>query len=54
LELADVPVALVMQHAKRMRSIILPSVACPVVPYFSELSDKRQDFQKQEQLNIEQ
>jgi hypothetical protein len=27
-------VALVIQHANRMRRFILPSVACPGVPYF--------------------
>ena len=28
------PVALVIQHAKRMRRIVLSSVACLAVPYF--------------------
>jgi hypothetical protein len=35
-----VSVALVIRHAKRMRRIILSSVACPVVPYFTTLSQK--------------
>ena len=38
--------ALVIQHAKRVRRIILPSVACPAVPYFSTLSHKRQDIRE--------
>jgi hypothetical protein len=33
-----VSVALFIQHAMRMRSIILSSVACLAVPYFSTLS----------------
>ena len=37
-------VALVTQPAKRMRSIVLPCVACPALSYFSTLSHKRQDF----------
>jgi hypothetical protein len=33
-----VSVALFVQYAKRLRRIILPSVACLAVPYFSTLS----------------
>ena len=36
----------VIQHAKRMRSIIVPSVACSAVAHFPTFSTKRHDFQK--------
>jgi hypothetical protein len=41
-----VSVALVIQHAKRMRCIIFSAVACLVLPYFSALSHKQHDFGK--------
>jgi hypothetical protein len=37
-------VALVSQHAMRMEHIILPSVACPALQYFSKLSHKWHDL----------
>jgi len=39
-------VALVTQHALRVRRIILSFVACQVLPYFNTLSKKRYDFRK--------
>jgi len=39
-----VSVVLVTQHAKRMRRMILTSVACLVLSYFFTLSHKRHDF----------
>jgi len=41
-----VSVVLVIQHAKCMCHIILLSVACPAVPYFSTLFHKQNDFEK--------
>ena len=39
-------VVLVIQHAKRMRRVILPYVSCPAIPYFPTLSHKLHDFRK--------
>jgi hypothetical protein len=44
LYILSVPVAVVIQHAKRMRRIILSYVASSAVPYFSTLSHKRNKF----------
>jgi hypothetical protein len=41
-----VSVALVIQYAKRMRCIILSSVASPALPYFSALSHRDTIFEK--------
>ena len=37
--------ALVIQHAMDMRHIVLSSMACLAVPYFSTFSRKLQDWQ---------
>jgi hypothetical protein len=50
LQILSVYVALVIQHAKRTRRVVL-SVACPAVPYFSKLSKKIYEFRKK-LLNI--
>jgi hypothetical protein len=43
-------VALGIQHAVRMRHIILLSVACPALQYFSALFHKRHDFRKKKRI----
>jgi len=41
-----VSVALVKQHAKRMRCIVSSSANCPALQYFPTLSHKRHDLRK--------
>ena len=43
--------ALVVQHEKRMRLIILSYVARPALPYISIVSHKRHDFLKKKKKN---
>jgi hypothetical protein len=45
-----VSVASVIQHAKRMRRIILSSVVCLAVQYFTTLSHKRHDCQEKKKV----
>jgi hypothetical protein len=49
--LVFVCVALVIQHAMRMRGVVFSSVACPDLQYFPTLSHKRHDFRKKSLLN---
>ena len=46
-----VSVALVIQHTKTIRNIILSSAACPALRYVSSQSYKGQDFRKKMLLN---
>ena len=43
-------VPLVIQHVTCVHHIILPSVTCPALQYFSTLSHKRYDFRGWEEL----
>jgi len=48
----SVSLALLMQHARLPRRIILSIVACLAVLYFSTLSHKRQDFREKKCIEI--
>jgi len=41
-----------MQHAMRMRPVMLSSVDCPVASYISTLSHKRKHFREKKRLLI--
>jgi len=51
LHILSVFVALGIQHAKRMRCIMLSSVACPSLTYFSTSSHKRKNFRESKLLS---
>ena len=43
-------VALFIQHAKRLRPVILPYVPCLVVPYFSTFSHSGMIFEREKKV----
>ena len=48
-----VSVVLVILHVKRLLGIILPSVACPILPYLPRFTHKRHNFRGEKRfLNI--